>query len=110
MSVDRAFLRKCLEYRNQYYETRLPRVIRCLDRVLDFLNEENTESESLFTEAWKLFRRLLPDDRRGVDVNDLDDMVPYDQLVNLWSRRFTRRLNLTWHKYKGAYEKRPYLL
>lgn len=86
-----------MEFRNEYYETRLPRVLCCLGRVLAHL-KQNEESEKYLREARELFQRLLPENAPGVDLSDPDEMVRYDQIVNLWSGRFTGKLNLEWQK------------
>lgn len=101
MFVIRSFFRNCLEHRDEYYETRLPRVLDFLSLVLEQLNQME-ESKRLLTEARELFRRLLPDESPGVDSSELDEMVRYDQIVNLWSGRFMGKLNLEWQKARAS--------
>lgn len=89
----RFYFEKCLQSRNAYYETRLPRVLCCLGRALSRLGEHE-EAKRCLDEARDMFRQLIPDNAPGVDFTETDELVKYDQIVNLWSGRLTGKLNL----------------
>ncbi|KAF2684663.1 TPR-like protein [Lentithecium fluviatile CBS 122367] len=93
----RANLETCLGLRHGYFETRLPRVLCVLSRVLRLLGEEQ-EADEKAQEARSLFEKLVPKDCPGIGREDPDELVRYDQMVNIWSGRFTGILNSKWQK------------
>jgi hypothetical protein len=47
-------------------------------------------------EARSLLNKLVPKDCPGVNLTETDEMVKYDQMVNIWSGRFSGKLNIAW--------------
>lgn len=90
-------MEKCLQFRHAYYETRLPRVLYCLNRVLSGLGEHE-EAKRCLDEARDIFRQLTPENAPGVDFTETNERAKYDQIVNLWSGRLTGKLNLEWQR------------
>jgi hypothetical protein len=69
----------------------------CLSQVLQELGREE-EAAGKRIEARSLRDQLVPPGCPGIDLNEADEMVQYDQMVNIWSGRFTGKLNIAWQK------------
>jgi len=91
LQLYRDHLLACLDGKDFYYETRLPRVLYVLSKVTS-----SSKAQSYAQQARELRSRLVPEDCPGIDNTTEDDLVVYDQMVNVWSGRFTGKLNHEW--------------
>ena len=103
-----ALLRRCLQNREEWFEPNSARAMFKLSQILQGQGRYD-EANQMQVEARKLRDTLVSTEYPcpGVNLGEEDEMLIYEQLVQIWSGRTTGRLNVEWQMEHTELESTP---
>jgi hypothetical protein len=93
----RAHLRQCLKHRGNNYETSVARALHRLSLVLKDQGKA-AEAETILSEARTLRESIISRGSLGVNLQEKDEAVIFDQMVTCWAGRFGGKQNVRWQR------------